>query len=519
MLLCVIFAIMHSVIGAKILVFSPMPVYSHQQPIAALTKGLLARGHNVTLLTTNPIKIKSENFTEYDASSMYSLRSNPRLNQFYQEKVLGVFHLAVITSDMLIEFYKLATITAFESSVIQNFVKIIYNETYDVVISETMVAGPFLALGHITNAPTVSISTLSFWNLHGYPMGNPTIPTYMPNVLLPYSDHMNFIERIKNLYVSNYLIFLYNWKLLPLHEFYLRKYFGAEIPSVREMESRQSLQLICTSEILSYPVPKVPGIVHVGALHIETPKPLEADLKMWMENAKDGVIYFSLGSNFKATSLPANAQETFINAFARFPNTRFIWKWESDKYFPGQPPNVKFIKWVPQQDLLAHPNIRGFITQGGIQSLQEAVMYSVPIIGMPMYIDQGFNVHKIVSVGAGVLLDLTEVTAETVYNSLNKIINEKSYKENMMKLSNLVKDEPQKPMEKAIWWIEYVIRNKGTPFRNSSLDLYWYQYLMLDILCFFVCILVLIGLVIYKIIKTIKDLVFTKVKRRKLKAK
>lgn len=81
------------------------------------------------------------------------------------------------------------------------------------------------------------------------------------------------------------------------------------------------------------------------------------ELKDWVEEAKEGVIYFSFGSNFQGVSLPADIREAFISSFSKFPNTRFLWKWESNSFFPGQPENVRFMKWVPQQDLLGLFNL------------------------------------------------------------------------------------------------------------------------------------------------------------------
>lgn len=41
--------------------------------------------------------------------------------------------------------------------------------------------------------------------------------------------------------------------------------------------------------------PTVPGMVDVGGLHIVPPKPLSANLKTFLDGAKDGAIYFSFG--------------------------------------------------------------------------------------------------------------------------------------------------------------------------------------------------------------------------------
>lgn len=65
-----------------------------------------------------------------------------------------------------------------------------------------------------------------------------------------------------------------------------------------------------------------------------------------------------------------------------------------------------------------------------------------------------------------------------------------------------MKDDIVSPMDKAIFWIEYVIRNKGAKHLASpALKLYWYQELLLDILA--VSLLSLIGtiFIVWKLIK------------------
>ena len=53
----------------------------------------------------------------------------------------------------------------------------------------------------------------------------------------------------------------------------------------------------------------------------------------------------------------------------------------------NQPSNVKISKWLPQADLLSHPNIKLFIMQGGQQSLEEAIDRTIPLVVKEIYLN------------------------------------------------------------------------------------------------------------------------------------
>lgn len=106
----------------------------------------------------------------------------------------------------------------------------------------------------------------------------------------------------------------------------------------------------------------MPGIVYYGGAHIKPPKPLPNHLQVFLDTAEHGVIYFSLGSHLQSSKLPKEKMDAFLNVFAIL-KQRIIWKFEDESY--KVPPNVLIGKWLPQSDILAHPNIRLFITHGG----------------------------------------------------------------------------------------------------------------------------------------------------------
>lgn len=75
------------------------------------------------------------------------------------------------------------------------------------------------------------------------------------------------------------------------------------------------------------------------------------DLQEFLDHGKQGVIYFSLGSNVKSKDLPNATITGIIETFAELPY-QVLWKYESDN-LNGVPSNVRIEKWLPQQDVLS----------------------------------------------------------------------------------------------------------------------------------------------------------------------
>ena len=76
------------------------------------------------------------------------------------------------------------------------------------------------------------------------------------------------------------------------------------------------------------------------------------------------------------------------------------------------------------------------------------------------------------------------------------------YRENPQRLSRIYRDQPQTPLEQAVYRMEYVIRHNGAPhLRSGALDVTWYQYLLLDVIAVLVLV---IGSVVLNRIHDIK---------------
>lgn len=115
-------------------------------------------------------------------------------------------------------------------------------------------------------------------------------------------------------------------------------------------------------------------------------KPLPDDIKNFIDSAEHGVVYFSLGSNLKPSSMEPSKRQAIIDALSKL-DQKVIWKWDDESL---EVDRSKFMvrKWLPQDDILAHENVKLFVTHGGLLSLIETIVKAKPVVGIPIFGDQ-----------------------------------------------------------------------------------------------------------------------------------
>ncbi|KAG6396312.1 hypothetical protein SASPL_142460 [Salvia splendens] len=58
--------------------------------------------------------------------------------------------------------------------------------------------------------------------------------------------------------------------------------------------------------------------------------------------------------------------------------------------------------WAPQAAILAHPAVGGFMSHCGWSSITESLYFGVPVVAMPLKLDQPINARLVVEAGVGV---------------------------------------------------------------------------------------------------------------------
>ncbi|XP_021696236.1 UDP-glucuronosyltransferase 2B1 [Aedes aegypti] len=492
----------HQTDSSRILGVFVFPSRSHWMMIDSILNGLLDRGHQVTVIANHPLSRKHENYTDLRVSPIYDFwKKSVKVDSLYDLTEISIHQ-------MLMNFlYSLGLETAQHGFTRDNIREFIRSDDshFDLILAEQFYQEAYLMLAHKYKAPIVTVGTFGFAHYMGPLMGMMNMYSHVPHEFLPFMDKMSFPQRIYNTGVSLYEQFLRTIYYLPRQEAMAKENFGhlpGPLPKVADLERKVSVVLLNSYYPLTTARARVPGMIQVGGLHIKNPKPLPEDLQKFLDGADHGAIYFSLGTNLKSSDMPQDKLDAILNVF-RSMKQRIVWKYE-DESIKGLPSNVLIKSWMPQNDILAHRNVKVFITHGGLLGTQEGVHRAVPMLGIPIYADQHLNMNKAVLGGYAVRLQFPNITETSFRWALDELLYKPEYKENMNRVSAVFRDRPVPALEEAIYWIEYVIRHKGAPqLRSAGLDLPWVSFASLDIAALVLGVLLLCAWIVRKLLRII----------------
>ncbi|XP_070571454.1 UDP-glucuronosyltransferase 2A2-like [Ptychodera flava] len=357
----------------------------------------------------------------------------------------------------------------------------------DLILGDGYLMCPALVAEHLQ----VPFILISFTPLISYQAVTYRIPnplSYIPEMSSGYTDKMTFFQRTWNVILHFLLSTYLDRKIVEPFNAIKEKYNLSTETSMQGKLGKAELRFFSTDFSLEFPRPLTPNIVLVGGLLTEPSKPLPQELSDFYDSAGEaGVVVVSMGT---ILSLRSDTTDVFASALARLPQ-KVVWKLEKAPSNLGN--NTMVMPWLPQNDLLGHPKTKALVYHGGLNGVFEAIYHGVPVVGIPMQGDQFENILRITVKGMAIKLDITTITADTLYEAIQTICNKKSYKHNAKRLSDIHRDQPLHPLDRAVFWIEYVLTHGGAShLRPAGLDQPSYQYYLLDVLCFFVFVIFLL---------------------------
>ncbi|XP_049831240.1 UDP-glucosyltransferase 2-like isoform X1 [Schistocerca gregaria] len=461
--------------GARILVALPLRAVSHFRLLQPLLRTLAARGHQLTVISHFPQQPPPPNYTDISLNrgDYQGHVPPPFLPVEEATLVSGVrdwTKLWSVTADHCRAAYGAPAVRRLLASAAQ----------FDLLLVEVFSGDCMAGLARRFRAPLVAIASCVAPPWARDRMGTPDHPAYMENFFLPLVAPLGFWERTANT-AFHLLARLGNWWLSEREiDAVERAALGSGAPATSQLVHSTDLLLLNSHSSVNQPVPLTPGVVEVGGLHIQQPKPLRKELQQLFDSSERGVVYFSMGTLLRVDSLPREQLRGILRAFAALPQ-QVLWKADRT-LLPPLPHNVHTSNWLPQNDVLNHPKTVAFITHGGQLGLQEAVWAGVPLLVVPVRSDQRYNAAAMSRRGVALTLTVGQLTEHSLRDALDRLVNDTSYRERMRELSALFRDRPRPPLEEAVYWLEYVLRHRGAPhLRPASLDLPWHQLLLLDV--------------------------------------
>ncbi|XP_030456198.1 LOW QUALITY PROTEIN: beta-D-glucosyl crocetin beta-1,6-glucosyltransferase-like [Syzygium oleosum] len=200
------------------------------------------------------------------------------------------------------------------------------------------------------------------------------------------------------------------------------------------------------------------NVVPVGPL-VEDPSNIEDGDFEWLDKReKSSTNFVSFGSEY----FPTEKEREEIAYGLELSNVNFIWvirftvgeSTELEEALPEgffervRDRGLVIDGWAPQGKILEHPSIGGFVSHCGWSSIIESMNSGVPIIAMPMQLDQPLNARTVEEIGVGLQVKRNK-SGELERLEIAKVI------------KDVVVEKDGESVRKKAKEMSYSIRNKG----------------------------------------------------------
>ncbi|EDW28731.1 GL18788 [Drosophila persimilis] len=454
--------------GANILGVFNSHSPSHVIVNMAVAKTLADRGHNITVLTQMKPK-----FQPHENITVIVALPTPERERITKE------YMAQMSSQQKSSWSFLAKLFVRSSPILDGQyewtqhprVKAIYENPqtkYDLVILGLMLNDFQLGFAAKLRCPVILSWVGIPMPLMDSQVGNIDDPAYVPSLnvaLEPGQLTMGFGMRFVNFFKHSFLKIVDVFMRQKMNDYY-NGAFGndsdPEFPSYYEMKRRISLLFYNYHGPSEGPIrPTVPQSIEIGGIQVkEKPDPLPKDLAEFLDNSTEGAILFSLGTNARFTDIRPQIVKVLYNVLSKLPQL-VVWKWEDMENTPGNASNIYFSKWLPQDDILAHPKTRLFITHAGKGGIAEAQFHGVPMLAFPIFGDQPGNAELMAKSGFGLHLDILTLTEDVLEETIRELLQNPTYAASVGRFSALYRDRPLTARQSVVYWTEYVLRHQG----------------------------------------------------------
>ncbi|MBQ2284872.1 MAG: glucosyltransferase [Clostridia bacterium] len=153
-----------------------------------------------------------------------------------------------------------------------------------------------------------------------------------------------------------------------------------------------------------------------------------------IEKTKDKLIYISMGT------VNNDLMPFYRECICTFKDTDYqvimsVGNLVSVEEFKELPENISVFQYVDQIAVLKKADV--FVSHAGMNSVNESLYFEVPIVTLPQTAEQTGVANRVIELGAGIKPDKTD--GISILNTVNKILNDATYKKNASKIAESFK--------------------------------------------------------------------------------
>lgn len=266
----------------RILAICPTPANSHQLVFHAILETLAARGHELVMLTTNPVDTDNPNITQIDLSQTYASRL--ATENFFKTRGLNIIKMGLEDVPWIID----------QSLSHPDVVALIgnhHNESFDAVFVEYIGYTPFYAFAELFNAVFIGYTTLEIDATQHEALGNAVHPAIHNPNLMGFYRATSVFRRVWNTVAFVYAKYL-KVQFYARFDALIEKHFGADMKQSVELVKMVDLLFLQQNPLLGSIRPMIPTVITTSFLHIRPNKPLPRSLEHYLDSSPQGVIYF-----------------------------------------------------------------------------------------------------------------------------------------------------------------------------------------------------------------------------------
>lgn len=189
------------------------------------------RGHQVTVLTTNPINNpKLTNLTEIDLSMSYEIMKLHKTDELLSTKNRSVVEQLKKYMNALHEVAD----KQLSHPAVQDLIHH-HRDDFDLLMVEAIYPTQ-MALAWWFQIPFIGLISLDAPNRIHAVMGNPVHPVLYPAYDLPFDQHLTFSERLISTFHSLFMLYYEKFKLHPREDETIQKHFGITAPKIEDIQ-------------------------------------------------------------------------------------------------------------------------------------------------------------------------------------------------------------------------------------------------------------------------------------------